>query len=75
VEYLVSRGVETQVYYPRPVHLQPVMAGHGFQAGDFPIAEQAAYEVLALPIYPELAPEQQAWVVASIRAFFGREAP
>jgi dTDP-4-amino-4,6-dideoxygalactose transaminase len=75
VEYLLRRGVETQIYYPYPVHLQPVMSGFGFRVGDFPIAEQAAQEALALPIYPELAPEQQAWVVASIRAFFGREAP
>jgi dTDP-4-amino-4,6-dideoxygalactose transaminase len=60
---LQSAGVQTGVYYAIPIHLQPAHADLHYRAGDFPVAEQAAREVISLPIYPELSAEQIAQVV------------
>jgi dTDP-4-amino-4,6-dideoxygalactose transaminase len=65
---LTQQGIGTTVYYPTPMHLQPVFAKLGYQEGDLPQAEQAAKEVLSLPIYAELTSEQIRRVVAAISA-------
>jgi dTDP-4-amino-4,6-dideoxygalactose transaminase len=64
---LKERGVSTLIHYPIPLHLQPVFASLGGKAGDCPVAEQAAGEILSLPLYPELRDEQAQRVVAAVR--------
>ena len=62
--HLLERGVGSDVYYPVPFHRQECFAG--LTHGTFPHADAAAAEVLALPVYPELTPEQQEYVVRGI---------
>lgn len=68
-QHLAARKIGSTVYYPRPLHLQPLYAHLGHQAGDFPHAERAAQEVLSLPMYPELRKDQIARVVEAIAEF------
>ena len=69
-QFLADRKIGTEVYYPLPLHLQPVFSYLGMRAGDLPVAEQAAQEVLALPMFPELTEAEIRLVVASISDFY-----
>jgi dTDP-4-amino-4,6-dideoxygalactose transaminase len=68
--FLRRQGVETEIYYPIPLHLQKCFEHLGHKEGDFPRAEAAAAETLALPIYAELTEEQQRYVVDQFGAFY-----
>ena len=66
---LTERKIGSSVYYPVPLHLQPLYASLGHKVGDFPHAERAAQEVLSLPMYPELRAEQISRVTETISDF------
>jgi len=67
--FLKERGVGSGVHYPVPAHLQAPYASYGDGAGSLPITEQLAAEILSLPLYPELTPEDVAYVAEQVRAF------
>jgi len=69
-EFLKTRGIPSDVYYPIPLHLQAAFAYLGYRAGQFPESERAGREVLSLPNYPELSEDQQSAVVEAIRDFY-----
>jgi dTDP-4-amino-4,6-dideoxygalactose transaminase len=71
-KFLNEQGVQTMIYYPLPLHLQPVFENLGYKKGDLPVAEKAANEALSLPMFPELKTEQQEYVVAKIAEFYGK---
>src|SRR6266481_4553795 len=69
--HLAEASIGTGVHYPVALHLQKAYLGMGYKEGDFPIAEKAAAEVLSLPMYPQLRPEQQQRVAKEVFHFFG----
>ncbi|MBW4651280.1 MAG: DegT/DnrJ/EryC1/StrS family aminotransferase [Kastovskya adunca ATA6-11-RM4] len=68
---LQQLGIGSAVYYPLPLHLQPVYKDLGYQSGQLPITEQAAHEVLSLPMFPELTVEEQEQVVYALKDCLG----
>jgi dTDP-4-amino-4,6-dideoxygalactose transaminase len=70
-ERLLAAGVQSGLHYPVPVHLQPAHLDLGYKQGDFPVSERAAREVLSLPLYPELEPEQIDYIAGVVLAHAG----
>ena len=69
-QFLADRKIGSEIYYPLPLHLQPVFSYLGLKVGALPVAEQASREVLALPMFPELTETEIQWVVESIAEFY-----
>ncbi|HBY62920.1 MAG TPA: transcriptional regulator [Solibacterales bacterium] len=67
--HLSANGIGTEIYYPIPLHLQRCFRDLGYRAGDLPVSERLAAETLALPVYPELAPEDLAYIAEKISTF------
>lgn len=70
--FLRQKGVASEVYYPLPPHLAEPCRKFGYKEGNFPHAEKAAKETLALPLYPELTLEQQDEVIAAVKEFVSK---
>ena len=76
MKHLAEENIGTGIHYPIPLHLQNAYAYLGYQAGDFPVTEAAASEILSLPMFPQLTTEQQERVVDSLARFvFAPEMP
>jgi dTDP-4-amino-4,6-dideoxygalactose transaminase len=69
MEHLKSAGIATGIHYPIPLHLQKAYAAMNYRKGDFPVAEKAAAEIVSLPMFPQLAANQQVRVVEEITDF------
>ncbi|MCH7885496.1 MAG: DegT/DnrJ/EryC1/StrS family aminotransferase [Planctomycetes bacterium] len=72
--FLRDRGVDTAVYYPVPLHLQPCFASLGYERGALPVAERICDQVLSLPCHPMLTDDELQYVASSIRAFHTADA-
>ncbi|RJP60450.1 MAG: DegT/DnrJ/EryC1/StrS family aminotransferase [Candidatus Auribacter fodinae] len=70
--YLTEKQVGCAIYYPVCLHLQKCFVHLGYVEGQLPLSEQAASQVISLPVYPELSAAQQEYVISSVRAFFGK---
>lgn len=68
-EFLLKNNIGTEIYYPVPFHLQECFSYLQYEAGDFPVSENAANTSFALPIYPELTEEQIKYVVEKLNEF------
>ncbi len=69
IAHLKEQGIGTGIHYPVPLHLQKAYASLNYRRGDLPVAERIAAEIVSLPMYPQLAPEQQSRVVEEILSF------
>ena len=69
-QFLGESAIQSEIYYPLPLHLQKCFADLGYQQGDLPNSEMAAGQVLALPLFPELTTAQQETVVMAIAKFY-----
>jgi dTDP-4-amino-4,6-dideoxygalactose transaminase len=73
--FLRERGVQTGIYYPIPLHLQPCFAHLGYREGSLPVSEGVAKRILSLPCHPMLGDEDAAYVASCIHEFFGTVLP
>jgi len=71
MEHLKCAGIGTGIHYPIPLHMQKAYAGMEYGTDAFPVTERAAREILSLPMFPQLAAEQQSRVVEAVRSFHG----
>lgn len=69
-DFLKKHGIETRIYYPFPLHLQPSLKFLGYQKGDFPVAERAAKSVLSLPLYSQMTEKERDYIIKMVKRFF-----
>jgi len=70
MEYLTKRGIETNIHYPVPIHLQPAATELGYKPGDLPVAERQADRILSLPIHQFLTEDDVIYVSETINRFY-----
>jgi perosamine synthetase len=68
-DYMVSKGIQVGIYYPKPLHLYPMFMKMGYIKSDFPVAEQASQEVLALPVHPLLTDKDINQIIYTLKQF------
>lgn len=69
-KYLLEKGIQTQIHYPIPIHLQPAYKELGLKKGSFPVAEKLAKEIISLPIFTELTKKEIQYTVKQIGNFY-----
>ena len=67
MNHLKEKGIDSRVFYPLPLHLQPCFDYLRYKKGDFPESERAAEEVFSLPVYPELTRKQMDYVIEGVK--------
>jgi len=72
IDYLRSKGIQTLIHYPRPLHEQPALTNYGFGSSDCPNSSEASRHVLSLPMHPALTDDDIDYVVKSIKEFFNK---
>lgn len=72
-KHLSGAQIDTGIHYPVPLHLQKAYAGQGYAAGDFPVTEKVAAEIVSLPMYPQLTENQQSRIVEHLRQFVSQQ--
>jgi dTDP-3-amino-2,3,6-trideoxy-4-keto-D-glucose/dTDP-3-amino-3,4,6-trideoxy-alpha-D-glucose/dTDP-2,6-dideoxy-D-kanosamine transaminase len=72
IAHLLAAGIDAKIHYPVPLHLQKCCRELGYARGDFPVAEAQAKTMLTLPVHQHLTGGQRAYVVRTIREFYGR---
>jgi dTDP-4-amino-4,6-dideoxygalactose transaminase len=70
---LAAESIGTGIHYPIPLHLQKPYGHLGYKAGDFPVSERLAQEIVSLPMYPNLTEEQQHRICAAIKRILSEE--
>ena len=70
-KYLADNDIGSAVFYPKPLHLQDCFSDLGYKQGDMPVAEKLCSEVLSLPVYPELSPDEIECVAGTVLKFYG----
>ena len=73
IKHLTSKGIQTGIHYPTPIHLQKAYSYLGYKTGDFPVAEKLAKEILSLPMFPELGKSEIKYICAEIKRFYSFE--
>jgi dTDP-4-amino-4,6-dideoxygalactose transaminase len=73
MKQLGSMGIGTGIHYPIPLHLQDAYRGLGYRKGDFPVSELVASEIVSLPIFPGITPDQQSKVAKAVESFVAAE--
>ena len=68
---LAERGIRTEIYYPRPLHVQPPYRDYPITPGGLPVTERLQNEVLSLPMHPYLTAEQSDYICSAVRAILG----
>lgn len=69
-KYLHSKGIETAIHYPKPVHLVKAFSAYGFKKGDFPVAEYLSDHILSLPFHPFLSKKEIDYIIKAIKEFY-----
>ncbi len=69
MKHLKEAGIGSAIHYPVPLHLQKAYRSHNYSAGDFPVTESAASEIVSLPMFPQLTLEQLEKVCAEVKSF------
>ncbi len=70
LSFLKKEGIAAGVYYPIPLHFQPCFKHLGYRKGDFPHAEEACQNTISLPLFPQMTPDQPAYVASKIKQFY-----
>jgi dTDP-4-amino-4,6-dideoxygalactose transaminase len=70
--FLDRNGIGNAIYYPLSLHEQECFRSLGYGAGAFPESERAAKETLSIPVYPELLPAEQEYVIGKVKEFYAR---